>query len=67
MPSGIYERQVRAEPAPPSFDALAASVRAVTDARRARRGRHVGGRPALRDSLRRLADIAAALADSDAI
>jgi hypothetical protein len=67
VPTGVYERDARAEPAPASFDALAAQTRAVAEARRARREGFVGGRAALRDALRQLAGVAAALADSDAL
>jgi hypothetical protein len=67
MPTGVYEREVRAEPVPASFDALAAQTRAVAEARRARRDGFVGGRPALREALRQLAEVADALAESDAI
>ena len=64
MPSGVYERP---EPVPASYDALAVQVRVVSEARRARRARVVGGRPALRDSLRRLAEVAEALAESETV
>lgn len=64
MPSGVYERPA---PAPASFDALAAQTRAVAEARRARREGFVGGRPALREALRRLSEVATALAESDSL
>jgi hypothetical protein len=67
MPTGVYEREGRSVPAPASFDALAAQTRAVAEARRARRSGFVGGRPALQEALRRLAEVAEALADSPQI
>lgn len=66
-PTGLYERDAKAEPAPASFDSLASQTRAVAEARRARKGGFVGSRPALRDALHRLAEVATALAESDAI
>lgn len=69
MPTGVYKREgpIRLSPAPPSFDALAASVRSVSDARRARKRGLLGSRPALQESLRGLAAVATALADSESI
>jgi hypothetical protein len=64
VPSGVYERP---EPPPASFAALSTQVRSVANARRAhRQGGFVGARADLRESLRTLSKIAAALADSEA-
>jgi hypothetical protein len=68
MPTGVYERDVRSEPPPASFDALSAQVRSVANARRAHgQGGFVGARADLREALRMLSKIAAALAESDSI
>lgn len=57
----------RPAPPTPSFDALASQMRQVAEARRAKRRGLTGARPELRERLRRVAETASALAESDAI